>query len=241
MNQLVLRAAELSIFPALSIFLGAILALFTRMGPSLRSGVQHFAAGLLFAVIATELLPDIMHERRPVAALIGFASGVALMLTVKWFNEKQKEREESTGILPKALLVSVAVDVLVDGTLIGIGIIAGARQSLLLTVALTIEMLFLGISASTALKRQGVKPVKVFVVNAVFSLSLVSATILGVVALGHLTGNGLEAMLAFGCSALLYLVTEELLVEVHEETDTPLLTAMFFLGFILLPIIEMVN
>lgn len=44
----------------------------------------------------------------------------------------------------------------------------------------------------------------------------------------------LAAVLAFGAAALLYLVTEELLVEAHEGEETPLLTAMFFLGFILI-------
>jgi ZIP family zinc transporter len=43
----------------------------------------------------------------------------------------------------------------------------------------------------------------------------------------------LAAILGFGVSALLYLVTEELLVEAHETADTPLITATFFLGFLI--------
>jgi ZIP family zinc transporter len=39
-------------------------------------------------------------------------------------------------------------------------------------------------------------------------------------------------VLGFATAALLYLVTEELLVEAHETTETPLLTAAFFIGFI---------
>ncbi|MNT82947.1 hypothetical protein D3C72_2227490 [compost metagenome] len=49
----------------------------------------------------------------------------------------------------------------------------------------------------------------------------------------------LTAFLAFGLIALLYLVTEELLVEAHEGgKDTPLATAMFFVGFLLLLLLE---
>jgi ZIP family zinc transporter len=49
-----------------------------------------------------------------------------------------------------------------------------------------------------------------------------------------------DAMLAFGVAALLYLVTEELLVEAHEEkVETPVQTGMFFLGFIVLFMIDM--
>ena len=38
--------------------------------------------------------------------------------------------------------------------------------------------------------------------------------------------------------ALLYLVTEELLVEAHERPDTPFISAMFFVGFLGLLLIE---
>lgn len=48
----------------------------------------------------------------------------------------------------------------------------------------------------------------------------------------------LAAVLAFGAAALLYLVTEELLVEAHEATETSVLTAMFFVGFLVIFILE---
>ena len=52
----------------------------------------------------------------------------------------------------------------------------------------------------------------------------------------------MEAVLAFTCAALLYLVAEELLVEAHEgreESETPLETAVFFAGFLALLILDM--
>ena len=53
-------------------------------------------------------------------------------------------------------------------------------------------------------------------------------------------GPALETVLAFGAAALLYLVTEELLVEAHEIPDTPLITAAFFVGSLILFVIEMI-
>ena len=44
--------------------------------------------------------------------------------------------------------------------------------------------------------------------------------------------------LCFGLMALLFLVTEELLAEAHEKPDTPLISAMFFVGFLSLLLIE---
>ena len=44
--------------------------------------------------------------------------------------------------------------------------------------------------------------------------------------------------MSFGLMALLYLVTEELLVEAHEKPDTPFISAMFFVGFLGLLLLE---
>jgi ZIP family zinc transporter len=41
------------------------------------------------------------------------------------------------------------------------------------------------------------------------------------------------AILCFGVSALLYLVTEDLLLAAHATSDTPVVTATFFLGFLI--------
>ena len=43
----------------------------------------------------------------------------------------------------------------------------------------------------------------------------------------------LAAILGFGVAALLYLVTEDLLLEAHATSDTPAITATFFLGFLI--------
>jgi zinc transporter, ZIP family len=48
-------------------------------------------------------------------------------------------------------------------------------------------------------------------------------------------------VLAFGSAALIYLVSEELLVEAHEHhvQENPLTAGLFFAGFLLLLIFEM--
>jgi ZIP family zinc transporter len=48
----------------------------------------------------------------------------------------------------------------------------------------------------------------------------------------------ITGFLSFGLMALLYLVTEELLVEAHEKPDTPLISSMFFVGFLGLLVLE---
>lgn len=57
--------------------------------------------------------------------------------------------------------------------------------------------------------------------------------------LNGISGAALDAVLLFGIAALLYLVTEELLVEAHEIPETPWLAATFFVGFLVMLVIEM--
>lgn len=50
-----------------------------------------------------------------------------------------------------------------------------------------------------------------------------------------------EGVISFGQAALLYLVTEELLVEAHEVKETLPATAMFFIGILALIVLDVVT
>lgn len=209
---------------------GGLAAAYRPPGAKVRSGVQHFAAGLVFAAAATELVPDLSHEHHRIAIAVGFAIGLSLMLAVEFLPARLlgPERAES----PVSTLTAIGVDVFIDGLLIGIGFSRGGHTGVLLTAALTVELAFLGLAIAVALQRAG--STHAAVITTTFGLSLLVAVggILGATALAHLSGASLTATLAFGTVALLFLVTEELLAEAHERPDTPLLTAMFFLGFL---------
>lgn len=54
--------------------------------------------------------------------------------------------------IPWTLVVAVYVDSFMDGLLIGISAVAGQNAGLIMTVALTIEMMFLGLTFSASLQ-----------------------------------------------------------------------------------------
>ncbi len=105
MTSTIFSVLSYALIPAVTITLGGALATLRAPGPKIRSGVQHFAAGLVFAAVAVEILPDMMHERKPVAALIGFTLGVALMLLVKHLTERM-EQEPAEGAPPVAVKIA---------------------------------------------------------------------------------------------------------------------------------------
>lgn len=239
MNDLFWQAMSYALIPALAVLGGGIFAAYRQPKAKTRSLVQHFAAGLLFAAVATELLPDIMHDRAPVATVIGFALGVGLMLLVKRLTEGGGQKGVSETDKPTSLLVTLGIDVLIDGLLVGIAFAAGAEKGFLLTLALTVEVLFLGLSASVALSKAGESRRKMIAASAALGFLLLVGAGVGAGFLAGLTGVWLDVVLSFGAAALLYLVTEELLVEAHEEPETPFLTAAFFIGFVALLVVEM--
>jgi ZIP family zinc transporter len=125
-----------------------------------QGAIQHFAAGVVFAAVAGEVLPEIRAEGELLPLILGFSLGVAAMLTMKWFTERMgghgsAHKGDPEGEQPTALLVTVGIDLLMDGLLVGIGFAAGATTGMLLTVALTLEVLFLGLSTAVTLRKAG--------------------------------------------------------------------------------------
>lgn len=196
---------------------------------------------MVFCVVAAELLPDVMRRHEPAEIIAGFSLGVAAMLALRRWNQRF-ERGETGGADPTAgLIVTVALDLLIDGLLIGMGFAVGSEEGLLLTLALTVELLSLGLAVSATLGKAGLAPRRAIATTSTLALAVPLGAALGATVLSNLPDRALEAVLSFGLAALLYLVTEELLVEAHEEPETPLATALFFAGFLLFLVLASIS
>lgn len=246
MPEILLKVLGFALLPVATATVGAIIAAFRPPTAVVRSILQHFAAGVVFSVVAVEILPDVMHEHNAVTTIIGFALGVAAMLAIKKLTAHSEEGESSSQDLSennisKAMLVAVGVDILIDGFLLGLGFVAGPKEGKLLAFALSTELLSLGLALACTFTRANMtKSKSVAIVAGLASLILVGS-LLGATVLQQLSKEILEVVLSFGLAALLYLVTEELLVEAHEVPETPLITSSFFAGFLLFLILGMIT
>jgi len=265
--------------PALSITLryAAVPVVFTVIGaaggvywPAMarwRGHVLHLAAGVVFSVVAVELLPEIQRRALVWDVVIGFALGIATMLIVDRVLDRIRGDDDdspaaresgerfdagaepaaasgsstvaASSSLPLSLVAAVGIDFLLDGLLLGVGFAAGARIGILLALAEAAEQLSVGLALAGELRRSRMRSAPILLlVSALGSLVFLSA-VLGATVLGGLEGGAMEIVLSFGAAALLYLVTEELLREAHEERETTLGTAMFFVGFLAFLVIGM--
>lgn len=217
-----------ALIPVVASLAGALFTLTKPPGPKLTSAIQHMAAGIVFAAAAGELLPDAVRRGTIWPVLAGASAGVLAMLFTRALESK------SSG--PVGLIGASAVDALIDGMVLGLGFAAGQRQGLLLAVALAFEFLLLSVSIASAFDR---KACRSLIVGATLGVSLM-------VPIGSLVAGPISrapaflqtAAYAFGLIALLYLAVEELMVEAHEVDDTLWITALFFVGFIGLTILN---
>ena len=219
----------LTLLPVVAAVAGAAIAAWMSPNERIVSGVRHFAAGVVFAAAAGEILPDVVHGASPTATIVGGLVGLAVMMGVKQAEELLKG--------PTGLLAAIGIDVLIDGLVLGVAFNAGARVGLLLAVALTLEILSLGLALTASLGEFIRSRLWIVATVGLLSLLLPLGALLAMPA-AILPPVVFTGVLAFGLVALLYLVTEELLVEAHEIKDTPIVTAMFFVGFLAIILLD---
>ncbi|MGI8746928.1 MAG: hypothetical protein ACR2J4_01060 [Deinococcus sp.] len=160
-----------------------------------------------------------------------------MMLSVRTLTARLSGEGTNAAENPAGLLVAVGVDFLLDGLLLGIGFAAGAKIGILLALAETAEQLAVGLALAGELVKAGATRSRAALTTSSLSLLVFVTAIGGATTLSGLSAAWTEGVLSFGLAALLFLVTEELLREAHEEPGTLMATAMFFVGFLLFLII----
>jgi len=147
--------------------------------------------------------------------------------------------KEDSGKIPYGLITAVWVNGAIDGLLIGIAFVSSGAAGIITSIALGIEQGLLGITTTKSLAKK-FSNLKTFIIAV---LLVVPIPIFGMIAgkfLNGLSGAVFAAINAFGLSGLLYLVTEELLIEAHEEegTDKWYVSIHTFLGFLIVIVLH---
>lgn len=227
------HAVLIMTIPALVALGGGILASAWKPGHQTRSLIQHFAAGVVLAALAVELLPEIGREHAPGLVLVcAFALGSLFMYGLKLWTMRLEHRARSTGGnaagLGTGLLLAIFIDVATDGFIIGAGFAADGATGTILALGLSVELLFLGL----ALASEANAGWRIIAISGALGATVLSFALLGNVLLSGASPAVIGGALAFSAAALLYLVTEELLMEAHEIEEKPISTLVLFGGFL---------
>lgn len=218
--------------PAVVIMLGGILTAFWHPSRTLIALVQHLAAGIILAAVTVEVFPEMRSGGTAPLALVGsFTLGVLFMYGVKILGEHLEAAgaaQDAARRFNYGLLITVFIDAALDGVTIGAGFAAGQKVGLALALGLSVEMLFLGMS----LLSDTIKGARVLWLSAGLSLTILSSALVGYKLLSGSPRGTIAVALAFSAAALLYLVTEELLIEAHEHEEQSYSMLVLFTGFI---------
>lgn len=227
--------------PALIALTGGVLAAFWMPSHSTRSLIQHFAAGVVLAALAVELLPEISHEHAPALVLVGaFALGSLFMYALKLWTLRMEHAAKLSGAatgLGTGLLLATFIDVATDGFIIGAGFAAGGETGTILALGLSMELLFLGLALSSGAAAGW----RIVAISGALGLTVLCFAVLGNLLLANASHAVIGGTLAFSAAALLYLVTEELLMEAHAVEEKPISTLVLFGGFLTFWCIQLVG
>jgi len=218
--------------PSVVALLGGVLSAVWTPNHQARSLIQHFAAGVVLAALAVELLPEIEREHAPSLVLIAcFALGSLFMYGIKLWTMRMEHHAALSGAtagMGSGLLLATFIDVATDGFIIGAGFAAGGQTGTVLALGLSVELLFLGL----ALASNATSGRRIIALSGALGGTVLLFSVLGSALLTGASNTVIGGTLAFSAAALLYLVTEELLIEAHEVEEEPISTLVLFGGFL---------
>jgi ZIP family zinc transporter len=215
-----------SAFPVAVILAGWALAAFRLMTASLTSAVQLFASGSVFAVIAIELLPDVILAHST-EGFTGFGLGVVAMIVTNWLSRSWERASDKNDRRLPSLLNGAGARISIAGVLIGGGFVAGVREGQLLTLVATVEALAVTLTLISALGGAGMRRCKLLLVAATLAAMIIAGATAGDKFMWERSGADLDLIFAI-CLAVPLLRAMESLMESYEDHSSPWSLAIFF-------------
>ncbi|MFD2933643.1 ZIP family metal transporter [Spirosoma flavum] len=111
-----LSIASYALLPALALTLSSVWASYYPLSRKTKSAILHFSAGVIFSVIAVEILPQVVEYHDWLLTTLGFGSAIGLMLLIRQVTENthQPAQSQPTASIPITFLVLLGIDVIVD-------------------------------------------------------------------------------------------------------------------------------
>lgn len=225
----------LTLMPALGNFAGGLLADRIRVSPRTLSLALHVAAGIVFAVVGVELMPQALAGGRAWLVTLLFVAGGAFAVLVDTVMESVRLRSrtgsatEGAEAGPWAIYFGVAVDLFSDGVMIGTGSTIDPALGLLLSLGQVPADIPEGFATVATFKAQGMPRGRRLLVAASFAVPILLGATLSYFALRGRPEVYQFGLLAFTAGILLTVAVEEMVTEAHRGDDARL-AGLFLVG-----------
>ena len=232
-----LTVAGLALLPALGMVIGTIAAEWREVSKSSMGAVLHGAAGVAVAVVSVELMPRIIDDIAPLLLVAAFAIGaVASVALVRGVRRAVGAGDAGRWMVYAA----VAVDLLGDGLMIGIGSAVSSGLGLMLGLSHMVANVPGGFVAVANLRAKGVgRAVRLAAAASLFVPVAIGAAA-GFWLLRDQSAQLQNAALALVVGLLLLATIEDLVPQADEpQTRRWITTASFAAGFIFFALLSL--
>ena len=233
----------LALMPAAGNFGGGLLAEFLRVSQRTLSFALHAAAGILFAVVGIELMPEALEGAPPWVMLLAFMLGgiaaVGIDSALDLVQTRAKCRagaDVEAG--PWGIYFGVSVDLFSDGVIIGTGSVIDPALGLLLALGQVPADIPEGFATIATFKNKGVPRAKRILLSASFALPILTGATLGYWAVRGQPEWVKLGLLAFTAGILLTVAVEEIVTEAHAEEDSRWASLFLIGGFALFALLS---
>ena len=239
------------LIPFLGTSLGSIFVFFLRekINGKLQKLIVGFAGGVMIAAsIWSLILPSVeMAENQGEIAwlptTIGLVLGIIFLIAINKTAEKLEEKNNGKKL--NMLIFSVTLHNIPEGMAVGVafaGFLAGnvgieLMEAMLLAIGISIQNIPEGAIISMPLKMEGMSKKKAFIYGVLSGIVEPIASVITIVLI-NIVVPLLPYLLAFAAGAMIYVVIEELVPEMHSGRKSQLGVIGFTIGFSIMMILD---
>jgi ZIP family zinc transporter len=203
-------------FAAVSLTVGAILALLRDWSSAIIGAVLAFGAGALISSVAFELAEEGLRLGGPVSVAIGLAVGAFAFFTADRAVSRIGGRSGG-GSAGLPLALGSLLDGIPEQAVLGIGLATGKGVSVALLVAIFISNLPEAIGSASDMRRSGKSGRNVMTLWVVVTVLCALATVGGYL-IAQLVGGDVKAAVdGFAAGALLVMLTDSMIPEAKDK------------------------
>jgi zinc transporter, ZIP family len=225
-----------------ALVLGAAVAWWVRVPPTIIAGIMAFGAGVLISALAFELVDEAVRQGGAIATLAGFSAGAIVYVAANAALDRRgaRHRKRSGAQQPSedqqsgsgaAIAVGALLDGIPESVVLGLSLLGGGGVSPSVLVAIFISNVPEGLSSAAGMKQSGRGIGYVFGVWGGIAVISGASALIGYVALDGVSPTVIAVITAVAAGAILAMLADTMIPEAFEKAHvlTGLITALGFL------------